>query len=429
MSDQTTPRQRLAVIGAGVAGVVSAYLLSRQHEVTLLEADSAIGGHTHTVTVQKGPDAGLAVDTGFIVLNDRTYPLFHTFLAQLQVPTRWSDMSFGLYDETNGFCYAGTSFSGLFAQRLNLVRPSYYAFLAEILRFFREGRALLASPQPVLAGEQTLGEFVARQGYSATMVRDYLIPMTAAIWSAANDDVLRFPLAALLSFFQNHGLLGLSDRPRWQTVTGGSAQYLRAFERRFSGTIRCSAAVAALSRDHNGVSITLKTGEQLSFDGAVVATHADQALRLLADPSPDEQRLLGSWRYQRNTGALHTDVSLLPPKRCAWASWNYRRFGNTNDRSAVSISYYMNRLQGLNTPREYIVSLNSLREPRSETVVAELDFLHPVYTPEALRTQSELPNLNGVHRTWFCGSYFRHGFHEDAVRSAVDVAADFKIPL
>lgn len=420
----THQQKRIAVIGAGVAGITAAHLLQRTAQVKLFEKNKRLGGHTHTVVIDDGPDAGIGVDTGFIVLNDKTYPLFHALLKDLDCTPRFSDMSFGYYSERDGFHYAGTNLSGLFAQRSNILRPSFYRFLSEIVRF---GKRALSDLDLNTVGNMSLGEYV--RDLSPMTVNRYVVPMAAAIWSATQQDILAFPSRTLLHFWRNHGLLSLSDRPRWQTVSGGSHSYVKSFARSFCGQIAVEASIRHIRRTDEDICVVHKDGYEESFDEVVVATHADEALRLLENPSAEEIELLGAWRYQENRALLHTDVSFMPSRRRAWASWNYvERIGTRSD-TPVPVTYYMNRLQGLRTHDDYMVTLNSDRQPAPGTQIKEIIYHHPVYTNEAVATQKRLPSLNGRQRTWFCGSYFGYGFHEDAVRSGVAVANSFGIDL
>ena len=425
MSKPITPGQKVAVIGGGVAGIVTAYLLQKKHQVTLFEKNRYLGGHTNTIEIEDGPDAGLAVDTGFIVLNDKTYPLFHRFLERLGIATRKTEMSFGFQCLQSGLVYAGTNLNGLFALRRNLVSLAFFRFLMEIGRFSSQARADLSQGRipPV-----TLGEYLHQGRYSRAMIENYLLPMAAAIWSTPALQVTDFPAHAFLNFFSNHGLLSLQDRPEWQTVVGGSHAYVKAFQRDFTGEIRLSAGVRQVVRNQDGVQVQLADGENHRFDQVVIAGHADQALALLGDPSTEEQRLLGAWTYQSNRTVLHTDASLLPERKAAWAAWNFTR-ESTGEARPVFVTYYMNRLQGLQAEQDYCVTLNRHEAFRPETVIAEFDYHHPQYDFAALASQARLPELNGRRRTWFCGSYFGYGFHEDAVRSAVVVGADFGASL
>lgn len=414
----------VAVVGSGVAGIVSAWELSKAGwDVTLYEKDGRIGGHTHTVVVEDGPDAGTPVDTGFIVCNDKTYPNFHRFLAELDVPWRWSDMSFGYHDENTGLQYAGTDLDGLFAQRGNIISPSYWRLLARIARF--NSPALADLENGALDG-LTLGDYLARRGFGDDFRDHYILPIGAAVWSTGLEGMLAFPAETFVRFFKNHGLLSFTDRARWQTVAGGSHSYLRAFKKLFTGRVASNARVEAVRRLPDGrVEVRARGAETAAFDRAVVATHADEALALLADPSPEERELLGAWTYSRNRTLLHNDASLLPGNRRAWASWNYRRIRGEDGSGPASLTYDMNRLQGLRTSRPWLVTLNPRREPAPGTVVRELDYMHPVYSFASLASQKRLPGLNGKRSTWFCGSYFGYGFHEDAVKSALAAARDF----
>lgn len=415
---------RIAVVGSGVAGVVAAHLLSRRHQVILFEKRTRLGGHTHTVMIEDGPDAGTAVDTGFIVCNNKTYPEFHRFLEELRVPWRWSNMSFGFWDEGTGLQYAGTDLNGLLAQRTNALRPGFVWMLWEITRF---ARAALRDLDAGRLRGLTLREYLDRGGYSQGFVRNYLLPMGAAIWSTRASRMLRFPAETLVRFFRNHGLLSFKDRPRWQTIVGGSHQYLRAFTSRFPGEIRLGTRIEAVERHEDRISLRHKDGSREEFDQVVFATHADQVLPLLADPSDEERRLFGAWSYEKNRVLLHTDESVMPPLRRAWASWNYTREALGDERTALSMTYYMNKLQGLRTERSYLVTLNRARPVNERAILRELVYTHPLYTPESLATQEPLRALSGNRRTWFAGSYLGYGFHEDAVRSALAVARRFAI--
>ena len=421
-----TDQQRVAVIGCGVAGLTAAHILQRRHQVTVFERNERLGGHTHTVLVPDGPDAGTPVDTGFIVCNTHTYPLFHRLLEQLHVGVRTSDMSFSYHDERTGFHYAGTGLNGLFAQRSNLLRPAFWGMLRDIARFCRTGLAeVAANAVPALS----ITDYVKHHGYGSAFVDWYLAPMMAAIWSTPPGAVLAFPAEALLRFFKNHGLLAITDRPTWQTVIGGSHSYVQAFAKTFQGTIRYPYSIQSIRRTDDAVIVTPMVGPAETFDRVVIATHADQALSLLADPSPEERRLLGPWHYQDNHVVLHTDASVLPPRRRAWASWNYAREESVEAAIPVSVTYDMNRLQGLRTRAQYCVSLNRRGAIPASAIVRDLRYDHPIFTFDSMGTQRELAKLNELGRTYYCGSYFGYGFHEDAVRSAVQVGQAFGIDL
>jgi uncharacterized protein len=425
-TDSTGRGQNIAVIGGGVAGIVAAHLLQKQHKVTLFEKNDYLGGHTHTIEIKDGPDAGLAVDTGFIVLNDATYPLFQKFLQQLGIATRISEMSFGFECLQTGLFYAGTNLNGLFAQRCNLVSPKFFRFLMEIARFSKKTHKDLAAGK---IPSVTRGQYLESGRFSPFMIDNYLVPMAAAIWSTPALKVTDFPAEPFLRFFSNHGLLSFRNRPKWRTVVGGSHAYVKAFIHNFKGGLHLQSSISEVTREPDRVRVFLSSGESLPFDQVVIATHADQALRLLKEPSEREHRLLSPWRYQRNHTVLHTDSVLLPRKKRAWAAWNFTRDTESSSERPVFVTYYMNLLQGFSAHQDYCVTLNHGKPFRPEMVLAEMDYQHPLYTFESMATQSELPQLNGRQRTYFCGSYFGYGFHEDAVRAGVAVANAFGVDL
>ena len=416
-----TDGKRVAVIGAGVAGITAAHLLQRRHDVVLFEKENRLGGHTNTVALPDGPDAGTPIDTGFIVCNDWTYPNFLKLLGELDVPVRDSDMSFSFNCLRSGLEYAGTNLNTLFAQRRNLLSPPFWRMLLDIIRFNRNALAALESGR--LHG-QTLGGFVEAGAYSRRFTEHYLLPMGAAIWSTPSAEMLRFPAEAFVKFCRNHGLLNIEHRPTWKTVVGGSISYLRAFEKRFRGSIRLSSPVAHVRRENGRIVVRPGNSPDESFDAVVIASHADEALAMLADPSDDERRLLGPWRYEENLTLLHSDPRVMPRARRAWSSWNYVREDGAAD-AAVSVTYHMNRLMGLTTRNEYFVTLNGARPPQDGSVVRKMVYTHPTYTFDSLGTQAQLPRLQGVRGTYFCGSYHGFGFHEDAVSSGLAVAAQF----
>ena len=416
----------IAVVGAGVAGLTAAYILQRKHHVTIFDKNDYAGGHTHTVTIPDGPDEGVPVDTGFIVMNDRNYPLLTRLLRQLDVPLRDSSMSFSYWDENTGMQYSGGGLNGLFAQRRNLFRPSFLGMVREIFRFFRQAERDLAAGE--LQG-LTLGEYLKNGGYSELFVRHHLIPMAAAIWSTGDDRVMEFPAESFLQFFHNHGLLTVNDRPQWQTVAGGSHSYVKKMLTNFRGDIRLSAPIASIRRTDGRVALFTEAGPAGEFDEVVIAAHADQALALLADPTDAEQRLLGVWVYEPNDTALHTDPAVMPPMRRIWSSWNYTRERGCDPAGPATVSYYMNHLQGLRTNAPLFVSLNRRGPLPADRIIMRTTYHHPTYSREALAAQRELPSLNSKRHTWFCGSYFGYGFHEDAVRSGVQVARAFGLDL
>ena len=416
----------IAVIGGGVAGLTAAYLLQRRHHVTLYDKNDYIGGHTHTITIPNGPDAGVPVDTGFIVFNDRTYPLFMRLLKLLDVPRQASDMSFSYYCQASGFQYASRNIDSLFAQRNNLFDGGYLQMLLEILRFNRIARRELAADRLEII---TLGRFLDRFRFSRRFRDQYIIPMAAAIWSSPDADAADFPMAAFARFFNHHGLLSIRDQPQWYVVRGGSHTYVKAFMKAFRGNLRPKCPVKGIRRSADAATVLLPDGQTQHYDHVVVAAHADEAYRLLTDPTEEEARLLGPWQYSTNQVVLHSDSGWMPSNRRAWASWNYLREANALARAPVILTYHMNRLQRLDTRCPYFVTLNPTRAIDDKHVVAHLTYAHPMFTFESLATQTRLERLNQGHRTSYCGSYFGYGFHEDAVRAAVNVAASFGITL
>jgi len=413
----------VAVVGSGISGMTSAWLLARRHTVHLFEREPRLGGHTHTVPVHRADGSVLGLDTGFLVYNERTYPLLTRLLDELDVATQPSDMSWSLTCRRCDLEYAGSR-QGFFADRRRVADPRHLRMLADILRFNRLGRRLVrGARQPAT----TLGRFVAAAGFGAGFRDHYLYPMVAAIWSSGTGDVERFDLAVLLRFLDNHGLLGVSTHHRWRSITGGSATYLPRLAAPLAGRIHMAAPVSRIVRDADGVELSLPGGQRRRFDAVVLACHADQALALLADPSPAERELLGAWYYRANDTYLHTDTDLLPKRRSAWASWNYLLDDCRVPSATASLSYHLNRLQQLDEPEEYVVTLNPARPPRPEHVRLRLDYRHPSFVRESVATQPELDRLNGRQRTYFVGAYQRNAFHEDGVFSAVRMASHLGI--
>lgn len=411
------PGSALAVVGGGVSGITAALLLSGKYNVTLYEKNNRLGGHTNTVVIEKGVDAGLPVDTGFIVLNSKTYPLLHRLLARLGCTVRNSEMSFGYHDPNSDFYYAGTGLSGLFAKPRHLVTPSFYRFLRSIVRF---GNQALHDLEHDALGDMSMKQYT--RNLSPDTLGRFVRPMAAAIWSATQNNIMDFPAQTLLRFWKNHGLLSFRDRPRWQTVNGGSHSYVNSFSAAFKGRLVLGARIREIRRSASGVEIVHEQGGSEPYAGVVMATHADEALSLLQAPSPAETSLLGAWTYQSNRTFLHTDPSYMPPTRRAWASWNYTEHARPDENAPLTVTYHMNRLQGLSATHDYFVTLNPPQPPPDEYIVREILYHHPVYTRKAVATQGSLSTLQGHHRTWYCGSYFGNGFHEDAVRSSVIMA-------
>lgn len=410
-------RLRIAVVGSGISGMAAAWLLSSRHEVTVYEKHDRPGGHTNTVVVEDGQHP-VAVDTGFIVYNERTYPNLVKLFDHLGVETRTTDMSFGASLDGGRFEYSGGSLSGLIAQRRNLVRPRLWRMARDILRFYREAPVDLTDAG---SQEMTLGEYLERRGYSQPFVRDHLLPMGAAIWSTPADRMLDYPLAAFVRFCDNHGLLQLNDRPEWRTVVGGSYEYVRRLIEPYRDRILLNTAVTAVRRYPDHVFVEDRQGNARRFDHVVIAAHADQALSMLADPDAAEKRLLGRFGYQRNLAILHTDTTLMPRSRRAWASWNFLSNGRGSEQQ-VSVSYWMNQLQGLVTTKPLIVTLNPLTPPGHGHVLRSFMYEHPGFDLDAIRVQRMLWNIQGNRRTWFCGAHFGHGFHEDGLQAGLAVA-------
>jgi predicted NAD/FAD-binding protein len=410
-------RLHVGVIGSGVSGLAAAHYLARRHRVTLFEAESRLGGHAHTHALAIGGRT-LRVDTGFIVYNHRTYPSFVRLLAELGVAGRKSDMSFGVRCRRCGLEYSSRGIAGLFAQRRRSLDAAHLRLLADIPRFNRDARAFLAGPEAV-DRPLGLGDFLDRGRYSGSFVRHFLLPMGGAIWSAPLAEIRRFPARSFLRFFANHGWLTLAGAPQWWTVEGGSQTYVDAIAKGLRGGVQLSRPVESVRRAHDHVTVS-SGGREWRFDHIVIATHADQALRLLADPSPDERQLLGAFRYSRNRAVLHTDRGALPLSRDAWASWNSDLEDCRDESAPASLTYHMNRLQGLPGPEELCVTLNPAAPP--ERVLADLVYTHPILDEPAIRAQGHIARLNGERHTFFAGAHLRYGFHEDGLVSAIAVA-------
>lgn len=416
-------KPRIAVIGGGVAGILSCYLLQNQNEVTLFEKNDYVGGHTNTIIVTEGPDAGTPVDTGFIVLNNWTYPNLHHFLKKLQISVRPSDMSFGYYCEASNLQYAGTTLNGLLAQRSNIFRYRFHQLACDLLRFNRTAQKEIRTGSDLRS--ISLGNYLEKHRYSESFVQNYLIPISSAIWSTDREEMLDFPAEVFLRFFQHHGLLNIFNRPQWQTVIGGSSSYVQAFLKQFPGTVRLKTSIQCVQRNSENIRIFLETGESMTFDFIIFAVHADEVLNLLESPTEEEKRLFGVWRYQRNETVLHTDISIMPPNKRAWASWNVIREKDSLQNNPVSMTYDMNRLQGLCTKKRYLVSLNLQKRIDSREVLKTIYYTHPTFNLASLESREKIKQLNGKNRTYFVGSYFGYGFHEDAVRSSVEMTQQF----
>jgi predicted NAD/FAD-binding protein len=416
--DAAAPKapRKIAIIGSGIAGMSAAWILNRSHDITLFEAGDHVGGHSNTVSAQTGA-GDVAVDTGFIVYNELNYPNLVALFKHLDVPTKPSEMSFAASIGGGQFEYSGTGLNGLLGQRRNLVNPRFWAMLADVARFYKTAPRIVDEAENL---DLTLGAFLKRQKYSDAFVRDHILPMGAAIWSTTAHDMLNYPLAAFVRFFESHGLLNFVNRPQWRTVDGGSTEYVKRLIASYADKIR-REGVARVHRHATHAEVELVSGERLSFDDVVIATHADEALGLLAEPTRREQTLLGAFRYTDNRTFLHRDETLMPKRRRVWSSWNYIDNGTTGAEQNLTVTYWMNELQGLDKRHPLFVTLNPHVDPRPASIIREFSYQHPLFDRAALGAQRSLWQLQGQNRVWFCGSYFGYGFHEDALQAGLAV--------
>jgi len=404
------------VIGAGISGMAAAYFLSRKHRVHLFEREHRLGGHTNTVTIDT-PGGAVALDTGFLVHNDRTYPNLVRLFAELGVATRASDMSFAVSCRRTGLEYSSRGANGFFAQRLNAVRPAHLSLLREIVRFNREAPALLtAGNGPSL----TLGEFLEERRFGDSFTRSYLVPMASAIWSASADAIKSFPALTLIRFFDNHGLLTLTSQPAWKVVVDGSHTYIPRLTAPLEDRVHRGAVIEAVHRDESGVTIAFGDRPAMVFDEVVFACHGDEVLPLLASPSDRERDLFANFTTTTNIAVLHTDASVLPSQPRARASWNYLL--GVDVESAPTVTYDLNRLQSLTTPEQYCLTLNPDGGIDDGRVLRRFVYRHPLYTRAAIRAQAGWSGVSGVNHTHYCGAYWSYGFHEDGLNSALRVA-------
>lgn len=415
----STRRLNIAVVGTGIAGLSASWLLSQRHAVHVYERERRIGGHAHTLSVPRREKRGsLGVDAGFIVYNETNYPNFVQLLRHLDVPTGPSSMSFSASLDGGRLEYSSDVPAGLFAQPANVFRPEFWSMLSDLRRFYRCAREDLRAGRLT---RLTLGDYLARNGYGERFECDHLLPMGAAIWSSNVKGMRDFPAETFVRFFDSHGLLQLRDRPAWRTVAGGSRNYVSRLSESFDKNIRRGNPVRAVQRVGGRVTIEDMSGAVRIYDHVVLATHADEALQLLRDPSDHENELLGAMRYTRNPAVLHTDRSRMPRRRAAWASWNYVAGTGIPD-GQPQLTYWMNRLQNLDTRRDIFVTLNPETQIPRDHVLARFEYDHPLYDRAALDAQPDLWTLQGQRNTWFCGSYFGYGFHEDALQSGLAVA-------
>ena len=411
---------KIAIIGTGISGLTCAYLLNRQHDITVFEAGNSIGGHTATVDIEMADGERHAIDTGFIVYNEWTYPNFIRLLAKLGITGQKTEMSFSVHDDRSGLEYGGNNLNTLFTQRINLLRPGFLRMVRDILRFNKASIADLEAGH--LPADTTLGHYLQANNYSKEFIAHYLVPMGAAIWSASTTVMLAFPLLFFVRFLKNHGLLSISDRPQWYVIPGGSREYLAPLTRDFSHRIHTSTPVTGIQRLGEGVTLTSTRGTEY-FDAVIIASHSDQALAMLQDASTPEREILSAIPYQANEVVLHTDKRLLPRHKRAWSSWNYHLTADQQPHAVLT--YDMNILQGLQSAHTFCVTLNHTSAIDPSRILRQFSYSHPVFTLAGMEAQQRWHEINGVNHTWFCGAYWRNGFHEDGVASALRVCEAF----
>lgn len=419
-------KPKIAVVGAGVAGLTAAWKLQHHADVTVYEKNDYIGGHTRTLTIPDGPDAGTRVDTGFIVMNHRNYPHFTDLLKEWDVPLEDSDMSFSYHENETDYAYAGTTFKGVFPGLKYFTDPKHWKLLRELRRFGVVGSEALRDHS---ASQQSLGEFLEHHAFSDTFRDRYLFAMGAAIWSSPPESLADFPAEPYLHFFENHGLLTLKNRPQWRVVSGGSQSYVKKALSRLQADLHTGRSPDKIFRTSEGVQLHFSDARNENFDHVVIGAHADEALRLLGDPDEDENNLLGAWTYQPNEVVLHTWEGVMPKPKSCWASWNFSREEGFNAGDPVSVTYWMNRLQNLKTQHHYFVTLNRKGLIPEEHIINRTVLHHPQYDRKAIASQKALHERNGNRHTWLVGSYFGYGFHEDAVASAVNTTQRLKDAL
>lgn len=407
---------KIAIIGSGISGMVAAYLLHPLHPITVFEADPRIGGHSHTHWVKR-PDATYPVDLGFIVYNTKTYPNFTRLVKQLQVSTQKSDMSFGFRDGASGLEFATHGLGAWFARKREVFKNNLYPILWDAWRFSKQAPHLAELSDKNF----TLKKFFKQQHYSQKFCEHFLIPMAASIWSTDPEKILDFPAPYLARFFVNHRMHAYFRQPQWRTITGGSQKYVEALTQNYCSQIHRATPIESIQRNSHQVKIRTAQGVEINFDRVVLATHSNQALKILSDATAPEREILSAMGYQKNNGVLHHDHGLLPRRKRAWASWNYHRFHQENKR--VALTYDLSRLQSITSPERFLVTLNSQKLIKSQKILFERDFEHPQYSPQAFAAQSRFAEINGKNNTYFCGAYWRWGFHEDGVVSAIQTVA------
>jgi predicted NAD/FAD-binding protein len=409
-------RKNIAIIGTGISGLGAAYLLHPHHDITVYEKNAYVGGHSRTIDVNT-EGGTVPVDTGFIVFNYRNYPLLTGLFAHLNVPIAKSDMSFGVSINQGWMEYGTQHLSHIFTQKRNLLRPAFWRMIRDILRFNAQAKTYLQSDPSI-----TLGECLNALGMGAWFKHYYLLAMGGAIWSTPLSEMLKFPAATFVRFFENHGLLSVNDQPQWYTVEGGSREYVKRLSASFHDQIKLNTGISKVIRGADGVTVIDSSGESTTYDEVVFACHANQALAMIEQPTADEQRILSAFSYQPNRAVLHSDESFMPKRKKAWASWVYLSEGKQDDTKHVSLSYWMNNLQPLATKQALIVTLNPSREPEPSLVHNDHWFDHPLFDAAAIRAQGQISAIQGKERFWFCGAYQRYGFHEDGLGSAVAMA-------
>ncbi|WP_299006481.1 FAD-dependent oxidoreductase [uncultured Shewanella sp.] len=416
--------KKIAIIGSGISGLTCAYLLNKQYDVTVFEKNNYVGGHTATVDITH-QDQTLAIDTGFIVFNDRTYPNFNQLLKRLNISRQATEMSFSVHNSHSGFEYNGHNINSLFAQRRNLFRPQFWRFLREIIRFNRDCKRTYS--QHNIDPTLTLGQYLKQQGFSTFFSEHYILPMGAAIWSTSLETMQAFELKFFIQFFYHHGLLNVLDRPQWYVIPDGSHSYVKAIQAQLKRPILLNCQINHISRQPQGVTIEMHNGDKHRFDEVIFACHSDQALALLADPTPSETDILTAIPYSRNDVVLHTDTDLLPQKSRAWASWNYKL---DNDKTCPAcVTYNMNILQGLHSKTTFCVTLNQNEYIDPTKILRSFVYHHPILNSHSVKAQQKRPVINGQKHTYYVGAYWYNGFHEDGVKSALDVTQALGVPL
>ena len=413
---------KIAIIGTGISGLTAAYLLNRKHDIIVFEKNDYIGGHTHTHSIKNGSES-LSVDSGFIVYNEMTYPNFIKLLDILNVKRQPTSMGFSVKSIKKNLEYAGNSIASLFSQKLNLFRPSFWIMLWDIIRFNKNARSDLETISP----EITLEQYLSSKSYSKAFINNYVIPMGSAIWSTKADSMLRVPALFFIRFFNNHGLLQIKNRSGWWVIKGGSKEYIKKMIVDFKSKIRLNTGIDSITRDQDKIIIKTETGIEEEFDAVVIGTHSDQALKMLKDPSPKEQEILKALPYQSNDAILHTDLTVLPKRKSAWASWNYNLDQETDN--PVTMTYNMNILQSLNASETYCVTLNNNELIEEGKILKKLQYHHPLFTIGGIDAQKRKGEISGVNNTYYCGAYWHNGFHEDGVVSALEVCSHFGLSL